>query len=107
MGTREVDGQAPDGNSKADGNDLGTTSSIPLEDARELISEASIEVPIVDETNGFGNVSQTSPVVHNELSQEPTQPYIDKVAQKADGKAVKHEAKKPGKYNRRGRGRGK
>ncbi|CDP18011.1 unnamed protein product [Coffea canephora] len=107
VGTREVDGQAPDGNAKADGNDLGTTSSIPLEDARELISEASIEVPIVDETNGFGNVSQTSPVVHNELSQEPTQPYIDKVAQKADGKAVKHEAKKPGKYNRRGRGRGK
>lgn len=107
VGTREIDGQALEGGANADGVDLGTTSSVPLEDVCELVSEASVEVPIVDETNGFGNVLQTSPVVHYELSQEPTQPYASRLAQKADGKALKQEAKKPGKYNRRGRGRSK
>ncbi|KAL3498224.1 hypothetical protein ACH5RR_040956 [Cinchona calisaya] len=107
VGTGEIQGQ-PHENTNAVKSDVKTADKIPLEDMCELLSEASVEVPIVDDTNGIVSVSQiTSSMQYEELSPVLTQPYTAKLVPKADGEAVKQEVKKPGRYNRRGRGRGK
>ncbi|CAI9094800.1 OLC1v1030597C2 [Oldenlandia corymbosa var. corymbosa] len=98
--------QQPDEGNSSSVNAITNATNCQVEDVCELLSEASVEVPIVDGTNGIVDVSKNvSSVLHEEVSVTLTQSKSDKVTD--DGLVVKQEPKKPGKYTRRSRGRGK
>ncbi|CAK9149839.1 unnamed protein product [Ilex paraguariensis] len=92
------------------------TKSIRVEETCELLSEASMEVPVVNETAVANEATDyittgsqnSSSMCHDELSQGPTQLTSERNLTGATGSTVvKLPGKKAGRYSRKGRGRGK
>ncbi|TXG62360.1 hypothetical protein EZV62_013723 [Acer yangbiense] len=78
----------------------------PVEEAFDLLSEASKDVPIMFENDIFPTGSQNSSSMCIEgISQDIQASSKLDVASKTNGTSEKHKGKKLGKYNRRGRGR--
>ncbi|KAJ9702175.1 hypothetical protein PVL29_004085 [Vitis rotundifolia] len=71
--------------------------------ACELLSEASMEVPIVNETEGSEN---SFSMHHEELADDPRKPNSKRSLAGKGNVAGKQQVKKLTRYNRRGRGRG-
>lgn len=69
----------------------------------ELLSEASMEVPIVNETEGSQN---SFSLHHEELADDPRKPNSKRSLAGKGNVAGKQQAKKLTRYNRKGRGRG-
>lgn len=69
----------------------------------ELLSEASMEVPIVNETEGSQN---SFSLHHEELADDPRKPNLKRGLAGKGNVAGKQQAKKLTRYNRKGRGRG-
>lgn len=74
-----------------------------------LLSEASIEVPVLEKNDIIGTASQdSSSMNHKEASQDLTRPKLrSKPTVKAGGKQEQQERKVSSRYNRRVRARGK
>ena len=88
----------------SDDNELNPTNAYGEEEACELLSETSVEVPIVYEADG----SQKSfSVLHEELADDPRKPNSKRsLAGKGNMAGKQQPAKKLTRYNRKGRGRG-
>lgn len=72
-----------------------------IDDEKCELSKASIEVPVMHETDCIANLCQT------DLPWMLTQSDKSMSAGKPDAMAVKQEGRKMGRYSRRGKGRGK
>lgn len=91
---------------KAVGSNLDKlVNSVPMEETCELLSEASMEVPVMNETNGSAAAvgSQDSCTMqYEELSPEPE----DSLAGKTSTTVEKRQGRKvSSRYNRKGRGK--
>lgn len=91
---------------KAVGSNLDKlVNSVPMEETCELLSEASMEVPVINETNGSAAAdgSQDSCTMqYEELSPEPEDSLVGKTSttvEKRQGRKVSSR------YNRKGRGK--
>uniref|UniRef100_A0A5B6YZB1 Protein KAKU4 n=1 Tax=Davidia involucrata TaxID=16924 RepID=A0A5B6YZB1_DAVIN len=83
-----------------------SNNSVPVEETCQLLSEASIEVPVVNETNSIASGSQNSSSMRS--SQELTQLNTKRSSRgKTSGITEKQQGRKLSGYNRKGRGRGK
>ncbi|KAK3039194.1 hypothetical protein RJ639_029051 [Escallonia herrerae] len=85
-------------------------SNVPVQETCALLSEASIEVPVVYETNSKLSGSQTSSSMRGEeLSQDTSQvdTKCSLVGNNAGSTIEKQPQKKPSGYHRKGRGRGR
>ncbi|KAK2982881.1 hypothetical protein RJ640_003536, partial [Escallonia rubra] len=84
-------------------------SNVPVQETCALLSEASIEVPVVYETNSKFSGSQTSSSMREELSQDTSQvdTTCSLVGNNAGSMIEKQPQKKPSGYHRKGRGRGR
>lgn len=80
-----------------------------MEDNCELLKEASIDVPIMHETDCLESFSQSNSSMrdNDEFQWMLTQPNPSQLAGKLDATVPKQEGKKMGRYNRRSRGKGK
>lgn len=85
------------------------TRTAPINAACELLSEASVEVPIANEDDSIATGSQNSSSTHLEgLSQDLSRPNSKRgLAGKTSDVTEKQQGRKLGRYNRKGRGRGK
>lgn len=86
-----------------------TAAGAPLEETCELLSEASMDVPNVNENDTIADGSQNSSSMQNEeLSQDLIQPNSKhSMVHKTSNIVVKQQGNKMSRYNRRGRGRGR
>lgn len=98
-------------------------TSAPMEETCELLSEAFIEVPNMNDNDGpascdVPNVNENDTVAddsldsssmqYEELSEDLSQPNLkDTVAVKVSNIVEKQRGKQTNRYNRKGRGRGK
>ncbi|XP_057467419.1 uncharacterized protein LOC130756821 isoform X1 [Actinidia eriantha] len=84
-------------------------NSIPAEETCELLSEASMEVPVVNETNSIAGDSQNSSSMQcEELLQEMTQlnPPVHRLTGKTTNMVDKQQGRKMTRHNRKSRGKG-
>ncbi|GFZ08244.1 hypothetical protein Acr_20g0000520 [Actinidia rufa] len=84
-------------------------NSIPAEETCELLSEASMEVPVVNETNSIAGDSQNSSSMQcEELLQEMTQlnPPVHRLTGKTTNMADKQQGRKMTRHNRKKQGEG-
>ncbi|KAL9439812.1 hypothetical protein AB3S75_018643 [Citrus x aurantiifolia] len=80
--------------------------SAPTGEAGENLSEASIDVPDTHQNDSIATCSQNSSSMQKEgLSQDLITPSTKR--RKTTGAAEEQQGKKPSRYNRRGKGRGK
>lgn len=80
--------------------------SAPTGEVGENLSEASIDVPVTHQNDSIATCSQNSSSMQKEgLSQDLITPSTKR--RKATGAAEEQQGKKPSRYNRRGKGRGK
>ncbi|XP_057959959.1 protein KAKU4 isoform X2 [Malania oleifera] len=93
-------------------NDKRNTNA-HMEEARELLSEASVEIPIANEADGAANDthSQNSlSMTYDELPQETTKPYSRQSFPRKTSKSAaveRQQGKKPSRYTRKTRGKAK
>ncbi|KAK9280096.1 hypothetical protein L1049_013781 [Liquidambar formosana] len=84
------------------------TTRAPGEETCELLSEASIEVPIINETEDVASGSQnSSSMQYEELSQKLPQTNSNCTLAGKTSMVEKHQVKRLTRYNRKSRGRGK
>ncbi|KAI9192484.1 hypothetical protein LWI28_023518 [Acer negundo] len=100
--------EPPDTEHNPDPVGLDHNPIAPVEEAVNLLSEASKDVPIMFQNDIFPTGSQNSSSMFIEgISQDIQASSKLGVASKTNGTSEKHKGKKLGKYNRRGRGRGR
>lgn len=106
LGSEQNHEQHDEENNNADtANEKKPVNNINVEGNCELLSEAYMEVPIVTETDSIASGSQNSlGMQYEESSLDMAQPSP---SEKVDVAAGKQQGRKLGKYNRRGKGRGK
>lgn len=85
------------------------TSSIPGEEICGFLSETSVEIPLENEINSIATGSQDSSGVRlRESTHEPSQVDLKHgIAGKTGSVDEKQHGKKPSRYQRKGRSRGK
>ncbi|XP_010265426.1 PREDICTED: protein KAKU4 [Nelumbo nucifera] len=83
--------------------------NIPVEEPCELLSEASMEVPIAEETDSFASGSWNSSTrqYDESLQSQPQVTVNHNPERRTNSKVERQQRKRIGRYNRRGRGRGK
>lgn len=106
MGIQEIQSQSIDKEVNDFKDDQTVANMTPLEDKCELLSEASVEVPIVRGNNVFDNSSHGSGMGDEELSRPPSQTCSVKMVGQGEGKPLKPEEKRTGRYTRRSKIRG-
>ncbi|XP_059662968.1 protein KAKU4 isoform X2 [Cornus florida] len=84
-------------------------TNIPVEETCKLLSETSVEVPVVDETNIIAGDSENSSSMHYEVlpSKRTRLNPTRNLAGKRRNMVEKQEEKRSNRYNRKERGRGR